>query len=888
MTALRRFIMRLVSHFRRNRAERELLREVQAHLHLIEDELIASGMSAADARAVARSRFGGVEQAKELQRDARSFRWLTGWSMDLRLGVRMLIKSPGLTVIAVVALTVAIGGGAAYLEFVNDFFRPTLSIPGGDRLVGLVHIDPASGGPETRALHQFSQWAPRLTRVRHLGFTRELEQNLVTADGASEPVRIAEISASIFLAVPIPPLAGRHLTEADERPGAPAVVLLGEDLWRQRFGADPTLPGRTILLGGTAATIAGVMPSSFAFPINSNVWTPARLRPETFASAQGPSIRIFGQLVPGASLADAQAELSGVVHSIANDRQRPTTAVVKPYVESIWTASNLVMQVRLLYGTNLFSLALLALCAANVATLVFARTASREAEIAVRTALGAGRGRIVAQLVAEALVLTSVAAALGFAGATLGLRKVREIAVAAQNEPMPFWWNEQLGVETLLYGLVLVVIASLIIGGIPALKATGVTLQLRLKDAGATGGTMQFGKWWTTVIVSQVAVTVVCLIAVAAVALAGVSMAQSFSALGLPQQEYLTAYVEMREDVPPARRKQLLADLQHQLSRDSGVVNSTYVNRVWNHPEFWLEFADPSVAASARPPGDILWVKGARVGPDYFETFGQRLIAGRRFLAAEIESGAPVAVVDDTFVRRILGGRNALGIQVRRPPTDTIPEPGPWLEIVGVVRDLSNAGEKTTEDATLYQPMNVGADTLTRVVVHSRASDAGARLRAAAEAVDPQMKLAEVMSLERFIDTEVQTFRFLSMLVGIVAAVALLLSTASIYALISFTLSRREKEIGIRTALGAAPGQVVSAVLGRALKQVGIGILIGSVPGYFVGGLDLEGAGFFGAWTPFVTTLTTILFRIVVTTLACIVPIRRALNLQPTEALRRP
>jgi len=843
-------------------------------------------MPPAEARAAARRKFGGIEQAKELQRDARSFTWLAGWTMDLKLGVRMLIKSPGLTTIAAIALTVAIGGGAAYLEFINDYFRPTLSIPGGDRLVGLVHIDPAKGGPEARALHQFSQWAPRLTTVQHLGFSRDVEQNLVTADGVSETVRGAEVSASIFQAVPIPPLVGRPLLMSDELPGAAPVAVLGEDVWRSRLAADPNIAGRTVQLGDTRVTVVGVMPAAFALPINSNVWTPPRVRPDRFANGEGPAIRMFGQLVPGVSVADAHAELSAIVQSLTADASRPTSAVVKPYVESIWTGSNLVTQVRLLYATNIFSLALLGLCAANVATLVFARTATREAEITVRTALGAGRGRIVAQLVAEALVLTSVAAVTGFAGATLGLRKIREISVAAQNEPMPFWWNEQLGVETLLYGGLLVVIASLIIGGIPALKATGVNLQLRLKDAGSTGGTMRFGRWWTTVIVSQVAVTVVCLVAVAAVALAGVSMSRSFDDLDLPQAEYLTAYAEFSEEVPAARRQQTLFELQRRLSQDTGIANATFVNRVWNHEEFWLEFAQPEMSAAAQPPGDVLWVQGAQVGPDYFETFGHRLLAGRRFTAGEIESRANVAVVDETFVRLVLGGRNAVGLQVRQPPTDTTTESGPWLEIIGVVTDLSKHAVKTTEDATLYRPMNLGAGTLTRVVLHSRAGDAAARLRAAALDVDPNLGLAEVVTIERLIDSEVQTFRFLSTVVGIVAAVALLLSTAGIYSLISFTLSRREREIGIRSALGAAPRQVVRAVLDRALKQVGLGILIGSIPGYVIGSLDLEGSYAFGAWTPLVTTACTILFLVVVAGLSCVVPVRRALKLQPTDALR--
>lgn len=886
MTRLRRFVARLLAVFRSGHADQELSREIRAHLQLLEDGFIAGGMTPDEARTAARRTFGGVEQAKELQRDARAFTWLAGSSMDLKLGVRMLRKSPGLTVIAVVALTVAIGAGAAYLEFVNDFFRPSLQFPGGDRLVGVVPIDPAKGEADQRALHQFFQWAPRLTTITHLGVVHPSEQNLVGADGVPDPVRGAAITAAVLRAIPVPPLLGRLLTADDEVPGAPAVVMLGEDLWRSRFGADPTLIGRTVTLGGVPTTVVGIMPSAFGFPVNNNAWTPMRLRPEQVAAGEGPSVRIVGQLVPGASLADAQAEVSAVAASLSSDRSRPAAAVVKPYVESIWTASNQMSQVRLLYGLNVFFVALLGVCAANVATLVFARTATREAEITVRTALGASRTRIVSQLVAEALVMTAIAAVTGLVGATHVLRIVRETWTAAQGSPMPFWWNEQLGTETVLYGVLLVVAASLIIGGIPALKATGPHLQARLKDAGATGSTMRFGKWWTGVVVGQVAVTVVFLMAVVAFALNGLSMGQKFDALSYPQKDYLTAYVEFDDSVEPARRIRSLEELSQRLAADPGVIQSTYVNRLWNPEEFWLEFAQPEVAASAKPPGDVLWVGSARIAGNYFETFGQTLVAGRMFTPGEIASAATVAIVDETFVRLVLGGRNPLGLQVRQPVTDTTTAPGPWYEIVGVVADLSPSPHKTTEQASLYRPLSVGTAELTRIVVHSRAADAGARLRAAALAADPDLRLTEVMTMDRVVDAEVQTFRFFTIGVSVIAAVALLLSTAGIYALVSFTLSRSVREIGIRTALGAGPGQVMTGVLSRVFRNVITGIVLGSLPGAGVIMIQSEAVAGGGGWTPAIAIACVALFVVTVAALSCVPLVKRTLSIQPTEALR--
>jgi hypothetical protein len=520
MSQLRRFLRRGVALFRSGRAESDLAREITAQLQLLEDTFVARGMTREDARYAAKRAFGGIDRAKELQRDERSFRWLAGWGVDLKLGVRMMLKSPGLTVVAVAALAVAIGGGAAYFEFVNDFFRPKLAFPGGDRLVGLLNYDLAKADVEQRSMHEFAAWKDHLTTVEELGAARQIELNLATEDGRIESVRGVEISASVFRVILMAPLHGRPLLDDDEKPGATPVAVIGEDLWRGRFNADPTVVGRTVRVAETACTVVGVMPAGFGFPINTSLWMPLRLDAAAFARGEGPPIKIFGRLAPASTLTEAQAELDARLRSTETSPRGNAIAaiesqrrwIVKPYVESLWASANMAWQVRALYAFNMFFLGLLGICAANVATLVFARAATREGEITVRTALGASRGRIVAQLVAEAFVFTSIAALVGLCGATVALRIVGEVWVAAQGSPLPFWWNEQLGVETIAYAVLLVVAASLLVGGVPALKATGAQMQTRLKEAGATGLTMRFGKLWTGIIVAQVAVTVVFLL----------------------------------------------------------------------------------------------------------------------------------------------------------------------------------------------------------------------------------------------------------------------------------------------------------------------------------------------------------------------------------------
>lgn len=271
MAATRRFVQRLLSLVRGSRADADLTREIDSHLHLLEDQFLAGGMSPEEARYAARRAFGGVEQVKERQRDERTFRPLAGWPMDLKLGARMLVKSPGLTLVAVLALSVAIGGGVFYLEVTTDHFSPALPVPHGDRVVGIRNWDTAADRPQLRALRDFTTWRDTVRTVEHLGATIAIARNLITEDGRSEPVRAVEISAAAFRLAPTPPLLGRPLLPGDERPDAPAVALIGQRLWQTRFGSDPAVVGRTIRLGSTTHTVVGVMPGDFGFPVNHSL-----------------------------------------------------------------------------------------------------------------------------------------------------------------------------------------------------------------------------------------------------------------------------------------------------------------------------------------------------------------------------------------------------------------------------------------------------------------------------------------------------------------------------------------------------------------------------------------------------------------------------------------
>ena len=251
---MRRLVHRLLTLVRPNRAEADLTREIDAHLQLLEDQFVAKGLPHGEARHAARRAFGGVEQTKELQRDARSFRWLSGWPMDLKLGVRMLVKTPGLTIVGVIALAVAIGAGAAFLELTNDLLSPTLNVPGAERIVGVRAWNFERRADETWKLKDVAAWRMYSKLLDDLGAARSIRRDLATPDGLIAPVRAVEISAAAFRLIPTRPAIGRAISPDDERPAAPPVAVIGDEVWKSRFNSDPNVLGMTARLGSTRSS----------------------------------------------------------------------------------------------------------------------------------------------------------------------------------------------------------------------------------------------------------------------------------------------------------------------------------------------------------------------------------------------------------------------------------------------------------------------------------------------------------------------------------------------------------------------------------------------------------------------------------------------------------
>ena len=883
---------------RRDDVESEMHDEFRHHLELRADDLVRSGLPRAEAERQARLEFGSTEHYKDAARASRGlvhvdrirFSWL-----DFKLGFRMLARYPGLTLVGGIAIAFAIWVGAGTFEFLSQVINPRLPLQDGDRIVALRNWDVSENRAEARSLHDFFTWRDQLQTVEEIGASRSVERNLILSEDQGVTVDVAEISASAFSMTRVPALLGRTLLEADERPDAAPVALIGYELWRTRFDGDSAVVGRTIRLGATTGTIVGVMPRGFGFPVSNELWMPLRLSALNYERRQGPPIQIFGRLAPGVTITEAESELATLGRSTAADfpetheHLRPQ---VLPYAKSFLNIPGWYSVA--LMSSNLLLVMLLVLICSNVALLMFARAATREGEIVVRSALGASRRRIITQLFSEALVLGAVGATIGLAAAGYGL----EWAMGMLEEEflgagkLPFWFRGTLSPATIFYAAVLTVLGAVIAGVLPALKVTRGAAK-RLKEATTGGGGLRFGGMWTAVIVMQVAVTV----AFPAVAFFVRDDATKIRTLevGFPAQEYLSVRLEMDRDPPVARadtsRAAFLArygekqmELVRRLEADPVVTGVTLADRL---PRMYHQWNQIEVDEGAVAPHDARGhrVSSAKVAGNYFDVLEIPVLSGRGFASGDLLPDARTVIVNQPFVDMVLGGRNPIGRRVRYIASESDRQTStgaPWHEIVGLVRDIGMTSGYGR--AGIYHAVPGGASYPMHLAVHVRGNPESfaSRLRAMATAVDPSLRLNLLMPLDDVVNAEMKFYAFWFWISLLLSSVALLLSLAGIYAVMSFTVSRRTREIGIRVAMGASPRSIAVAIFRRPLIQVGIGVIAGAIPVFLVSSLrsasvsTLQVSG----------VLAYAVFMMAVCMLACIVPTRRALRVEPTDALR--
>ncbi len=812
---------------------------------------------------------------------------------DYKLGLRMLVKYPGLTIAGGLALAIAIGVGASWYEISRDSLRPAIPLDEGHRIVEINMRNRLGEPSERRLLHEFTLWREHLKTIEDLAAYRTLASSATIDDRRIDLVRVAEITPSGFDVARVAPLLGRGLIAADETPGAPLVAVLGHELWQQSFDGRLDAIGRTLLVGRTPATVVGVMPEGFAFPVDHQLWIPLQVPSSGFAPLEGPPIELFGRLAPTATHARALAELTTFTAQAAAASPRTHTDF-RPMILAYGSALPPDQSLLGLAASHLPVLFVLIVACANVGTLVYARTAMRESEIAMRFALGASRGRIVAQLFVEALVLASLAAVAGLAAAHSALRwgmttYYNELFARDPGAGLPFWIEPGLTLSSVLYAAGLVVCGAAMLSVLPALKATSGRLESHMRHAGAGGSTLRFGRLWTAVMIGQVAVTVILL----PMAMEGASEAFRDRVIRsrFPGNTYLTVRLELDESIGAARtdedtapeasrRRRLYEEFAQRVAAEPGVMAVGFADRLPG-----LGAAVPRAEVETSPgqaprPIANLWTKKA--GPGLFEAFERPILSGRDFNDGDRSGEARTVIVNEAFVRWFMDGSNPIGRRLRYVTADQ-GDPGPWLEIVGVIRDIGLTPTDRGEAAYAFLPFAVEAlDPVSfGIRVDRDAAAVAPRVYSIAAALDPALRLTEVSSLDRATMQYDLPFMVISGAFIIVVALGTFLSAAGIFSLMSVSVARRTREIGLRTALGASAGRMLAGIFSRALVLVGSGIAIGGAVIVFAAWLSGARVGILAR-----PLAITAILMLTVGLLACLEPARRALRIQPVEALK--
>ena len=832
--------------------------------------------------------------------------------LDFKLGLRMLVRYPAMTVVGGLAMALGIAIGATLFQVVSELIFPDHPYADPSRIVGIQTIDTRTGDVTRRVLHDLGVWRSRLTTVEQVGGRQRIAANLDVGDGRPEPVEGIAISASAFVLAPTPPVLGRPILAADEAADAAPVAVLSHDLWQSRFGGDEGVVGRVVRLGGRVTTVVGVMPPGFVLHVPQNdliyvgaqeVWTPFRLDPEEHAAGEGPLIAVFGRLADGVTASGAQAELSSLGAAMAADAPS-THAALSP---RITTFSNPFGGLDRGVGTRgvmsmvaFFIAAVIVTLCANVALLLFARAATREHEIVVRGALGASRGRIVAQLFAEALGLATVALALGWLGASVGIRWIVDAATTigfAEGVSQPPV-DAALAPRTMAYAAGLAIGGAVVAGVLPGVKITG-------RRAGASpgsgrGSVAALGRTWGAIIVVQVALTttlvpLAIVIGVQTLEMAGLDR-------GFPAQEYLSLRLEMDRELSAdgapvlddsaflARYEDRYQELARRIRAEPGVTGVAAGHLPGFDHELQTPELEPTGAGEAPTIGASVQV--ASVDPEFFDAMGMRLVSGRLFDARDRDEDARSVVVNESFVRDRLDGGNALGRRLRyvgpaEGGADLAADAEPWLEIVGVVSDVVMTVDPTLASAAgVYHPRAPAASHPLRVAIHVLGSPTAfaGRLRELAAETSPALRVRNVLTLDQAGAGTLAIYGLFLKIGLVIGGFTLLLTNAGIYAVTAFTVSRRTREIGVRVALGAERHDIVSATLSRTGRRVALGVVLGSVPGIWLtwglaGGSMMPSAGMVATGVGYAMVMAAVCMA------ACIVPTRRALAIQPTEAL---
>jgi len=805
---------------------------------------------------------------------------------DLRFAARMLLKDRWFTVVAATALALGIGVNTTVFTLVNAVLIRGLPFERADEIVYLATRDTTRDESDSSAAswQEFEDWREKARSFSALAAFMFQQMNISDPEHPAERAGGVAVTANTFSVLRVQPFLGRDFAPGDDAAGAAPVVIIGYSIWKNRYGSDRAVIGRALKINDVAHTIIGVMPEGMRFPTNSDVWRP--LQPLTGESRRNRFISVFGRLAAGVTWNQAAAEMAGI------SRQLQTTyADTNKNIEARLMTYNQRFNggpIRLVFLSLLGAVGLVLLIAcANVANLLLARSAYRAREMAVRTALGASRGRIVRQLLIESVMLACIGGVLGLALASVGIR-LFDAAVADVGKP--YWIEFTLDLTVFGYFAVICLATGIVFGLAPALQVSKTNLNDLMKEGGRGQSGGARARWLTsTLVVGELALTLALLTG------AGL-MARSFLKLysldlGFETGHVLTLRTQLVESKypKPEERRIFFDALQQRIRALPGVTQAALASTLplGGTGEFKFEVEGQPFSTGTTGPR----VAAVDVGPGYFETLGVPIQRGRTFVEGDGAAGAEVIVINRRLATEYFATSattEPLGRRIRLMQGSKGDEPGPWLTIVGISPTIRQGEVQALEpSAVLYRPSRMAASLGTAMIVRT-AGDPRSMINAvreAAQALDPDQPLFDVRTLDEFLARNRWQYAVFGTIFVILAVLALVLSSVGIYAITSYAVTQRTQELGLRLALGAQASQIAWLILRTGLVQLGIGLALGLAAAYGVSQLLQSLVAQIPAVDPVTFIGITVLLTLVMLT-ACLIPARRATRMDPLEALR--
>ncbi len=803
---------------------------------------------------------------------------MTFWQ-DVKYGVRMLARDPGFTAVMVTALALGIGVNTTVFTLVNAVLFRGLPFEHADRVMYLTSSEPSKNRDDLGVSYpDFRDWRAQAKSFHGLaGFS---QAPIVVTDSFAAPERYEgyRLTANTFSLMGQQPLLGRDFLPDEDRPGAPPVCILGYSIWESRYGLDPNVLGRTIRVNEAPATIVGVMPKGMKFPMNADMWIPLVPAGE-FEKRDDRNVRAAGRLADGVSLAKARVELAAIARRLEKDYPKSNQGVqsrIVPYNDEFNGG-----QVRIVFLALLGAVGFVLLIAcANVANLLLARSLARSREISIRTALGAGRWRVVRQLLVESVLVGVLGGAVGLLIALWGVRMF-DLAVASVNKP--YWIVFRMDFTVFGYLAAICLATGILFGLAPALQLSRVDLSSTLKEGGrgASGGART--RYLSgALVVTEVSLSIVLLVG------AGLMIRSFLNMYGMTSKFQAERFLVMRLNLPKSKyaddaaRVRFYDALEERLSAVPGVRSAVVTTSL---PVSWADRWKMEMAG--KPPMEeekLPEVACAITSPAYLATIGIAVVRGRGFTLTDGLPGKEAAIVNQRFAAKYWPGEDPLGKRIRLHWQGD----RPWVTVVGVNRDFQQTRPESGEiEPLVYLPYRTKPFGNYAIMVRAGAAPASLAnaVRKAIQGIDGDLPVFDVRTLEQQFERNRWPFRVFGSLFTIFALIALLLSSVGLYAMMAYSVTQRTREIGVRIAMGASSGNVLRIVLSQGLRQLAIGLVLGLAAAF---GLARVMKTLLVKVTPTdPTTFVTIsAVLIAVGIFACWLPARAAMKVDPMVALR--